>query len=130
MSPLPITTLLTSGLALWFLILTWRVIKGRQASGVSLGDGDNAMLIRRNRAQGNLVEFAPFFILLIALAELAGGNGLILSILSVAFFLARLAHGWALSYSDHSPAGRIGGASVTLITLALAALYNLWLVLG
>ena len=83
---LPITTLLSSALAIWLLVLSWAVIKGRRSLSLSLGDGGDDMMQRRVRAQGNLVEYAPIFVIMIALAELQGGNAIIVSLLAAAFF--------------------------------------------
>jgi uncharacterized membrane protein YecN with MAPEG domain len=74
---LPITTLLSSTLAIWLFVLSWAVIKVRRSLNISLGDGGNKIMKRRMRAQGNLVEYAPLFVIMIALAELQGGNPII-----------------------------------------------------
>ncbi|MEO0679422.1 MAG: MAPEG family protein, partial [Pseudomonadota bacterium] len=50
----------------------------RQGAGVSLGDGGDLRLQRRTRAQGNLVEYAPLFLILLALAEMQGAAGWLL----------------------------------------------------
>lgn len=44
------------------------------------------MMQRRVRAQGNLVEYAPIFVIMIALAKLQGGNTIIVSILAAALW--------------------------------------------
>lgn len=69
---LPISTTLACTLLAWLLILSWRVIQGRRSSGASLGDGGDTTLERRIRAQRNLTEYAPLFVVLIAILELQG----------------------------------------------------------
>ena len=126
MTPMPITATLAALLAIWLLVLTIRVIGTRRSAGVSLGDGNDVTLMHRNRAQGNLTEFAPSFILVSALTELQGGNAILLTILAVMFLVGRLAHGWALSFSEKSPTGRIGGMFLTLVASGLGAVLCLW----
>ena len=122
---LPITTLLASTLLAWLLVLSWRVIRFRQSGGASLGDGGDKALQRRIRAQANLTEYAPLFVVLIALLELQRGNVAVLALLSVAFLLGRLAHGYALAFTDGNVIGRVGGMGLTLGASGLAVAYGL-----
>lgn len=124
---LPITTLLTSFLALWLLVLSANVIRYRGVSKVSLGDGGDEPLTRRIRAQANLTEYAPVIIAMVGLAEYQGGNTYVVGLFALLFALARLTHGYALSFSAHSPKGRLFGTAGTFVILALLALHNLLL---
>ena len=127
---LPITTLLASALVLWLLILSANVIRQRGVAKVSLGDGGDESLIRKSRAQGNLVEYAPFMIIMVGLAEFQNANTAVTAGLAGLFFLSRLAHGYALSFSTHSPMGRGGGSLGTFISMAAMALFNIYLMLA
>ncbi|MDJ0930457.1 MAPEG family protein [Breoghania sp.] len=96
----PVTTWLIVELSVLFLILTARVIQHRIRCKVSLGDGEDPGLRSAIRAQGNLVESAPSFVLLILVAELQGaavwligGGGL-----AAAFFLGRAITAYALAF--------------------------------
>lgn len=122
---LPITTLLASLLLAWLLVLSWRVIQGRQTNGASLGDGGDASLQRRIRAQANLTEYAPMFVILIALVELQSDNTWVLLVLSMMFVVGRLAHGYALAFTDGNTLGRVGGMALTLGASGLAVIYAL-----
>ncbi len=122
---LPITTLLASTLLAWLLVLSWRVIRFRQSGGASLGDGGDKALQRKIRAQANLTEYAPLFVILMALLELQRGNVAVLALLSVAFLLGRLAHGYALAFTDGNVIGRVGGMGLTLGASGLAVAYGL-----
>lgn len=122
---LPITTLLASTLLAWLLILSWRVIKTRQTGGASLGDGGDKSLQRRIRAQANLIEYAPLFVILIAILEIQAGNVVILALLSVTFLVGRVAHGYALAFTDGNVMGRVGGMGLTLGASGLAVAYGL-----
>jgi uncharacterized membrane protein YecN with MAPEG domain len=123
---IPITTLLTSGLALWLLMLTVIVVKARQVSGQSLGDGGDVPLTRAIRAQANLTEFAPVFIALIFIGELQNGNSYLLGALAITFMIARLAHGYALALSQNNAPARAGGFLFTVIPIGISAIYNLY----
>lgn len=121
---LPVTTLLASTILAWLLVLSWRVIKFRQSGGASLGDGGDKTLQRRIRAQANLTEYAPLFVILIAILEIQNGNVIILVMLSVTFLIGRLAHGYALAFTDGNVIGRVGGMGLTLGASGLAVVYG------
>ena len=122
---LPITTLLASTLLAWLIVLSWRVIRFRQSGGASLGDGGDKALQRRIRAQANLTEYAPLFVVLIAMLELRNGHEVILALLSFTFLVGRLAHGYALAFTDGNTIGRVGGMGLTLGASGLAVAYGL-----
>lgn len=122
---IPITTMLTNGLGLWLLVLTVKVVKARGVSGQSLGDGGDMPLTRAIRAQANLTEFAPLFVILILISELQNGNSYMIGALAATFMIARLAHGYALAFSENNAPARAGGFILTVIPIAIVAIYNL-----
>ena len=63
---LPVTLTTAAGLALINVWLQVRIGQVRYADNVFVGDGGNERVIRRMRAQANLVENAPFVLALIA----------------------------------------------------------------
>ena len=83
------------------------------------------MLQRAIRAHGNLIEYAPLFLILLFLCELSNSNSLYLHVAGIFFFLGRLMHGIGFGFTLHSPILRIGGMSLTflgfLILLILAS---------
>jgi uncharacterized membrane protein YecN with MAPEG domain len=117
---LPITLTAAGGAALINAWLAFRVGRARHASGVMLGDGGDALLVRRMRAQANLVEYAPFILILIGLIELTEGPSLWLWIASAAFLIARLLHPFGM---DGVRGCRMLGTSVTLVLLVGLGLY-------
>ena len=126
---LPITTLLTCGLAFLLLALSWTVIKGRRSLSLSTGDGGDSMMERRIRAQGNLAEYAPIFVILIALAELQGGNAVVVSILASVFFVGRLALLNDSAITEKNMKLRVRGMMATLFGISATSLYNLALLI-
>ncbi len=74
-------------------MLSWGVIKQRRIANKSLGDGGNIPLLRKIRAQANLVEYTPLFIVMIGLAEYQWDSSLVVGAIAFVFMLGRLAHG-------------------------------------
>ena len=125
----PITTTLAALLAIWLIVLSIRVIQGRSGDGPSMGDGGDPTVQRRIRAQGNLVEYAPFYLILSGLVEVQGGNPWVLGLLGLVFFVGRIGHGVAFGFMDHFMLGRVAGTLATFVALLALALYALGLVL-
>ena len=71
---LPITLTIAGAAAILHIWLAVRVSRARRQLKVSVGDGGNEALLRRIRAHGNYVENMPFFLILLGLVELAGGD--------------------------------------------------------
>ena len=100
-------------LAMWLMVRTGRA---RMKAKVGHGDGGDALLARRMRAQINFVESAPFVLALIVLIDLAGrGDGWLVWV-ALAFVIGRVLHGIGM---DAETAGwpRSIGTGVTLLTL-------------
>lgn len=118
---MPITMLYAGLLGLWLFVLSVRVIRVRQGAQIGLGDGGNTQLQRRIRAHGNLVEYAPLGLLLIALAEAAGTAAWTVHLLGAALLVGRLLHGIALSFTAQWMAGRVAGMLLTFASLVAAS---------
>ena len=127
---LPISTLLVCGLAVLFLILTSRVIQLRIRCRVSLGDGGNPELHRAIRAQGNLVEVAPLFVLLVLVGEMQGAAALWLGPLAAAFLVGRAMHGSCLAFLKSNMFLRSGGMILSLIPMIAMIVVDLAVVVS
>lgn len=120
-----ITPLYAGLLAVWLLILSWRVVLGRQAKdGPGLGDGGNPNMLRRIRGQANFVEYVPIILVLMAFLELGGWPAWVLHALGLTLLVARLLHGYALSFSDHFQFGRFWGTLLTFVLLLVCGGLN------
>ena len=108
-------------LALWFLVLAIRVVRRRQG-GITLGDGGDAGMLRVIRGHGNFAEYVPFILLLMALLELGHTSKYALHALGIALVLARLLHGYALSFTQFCRFGRFAGAALTFLVLLVSAI--------
>lgn len=121
MGPLLPVTLMTAGgsalIALWLAIRTGRA---RHAAGVSIGDGGDAALIARMRAQANFTEYVPILLVVIALIELARGPSTWLWIVGAALLVARIAHPLGM---DGLRGGRTIGTAITFLLLLGLGLY-------
>jgi len=121
---LPVTLTTAAGLALINLWLQMRIGKVRSASKIFVGDGGDERVIRRMRAQANLVENAPFVWALIAVIELARGTSTWLWAVGGLFLLARVAHPFGM---DGWKLGRPIGTGITMLLLAGLAVYAAYL---
>ena len=119
---LPITLTTAGGAALIALWLALRTGGVRQKAQVSIGDGGDATLICRMRAQANFTEYAPFIVILIALIEFSAGSSTWLWAASVAFLVARILHPLGM---DGMKYGRTIGTAVTFLLLAGLGLYTI-----
>jgi hypothetical protein len=98
--------------------LAIQVSRRRLGARINLGTAGDAVMEARTRAQANLVEYAPFFLILLALLELAGASPLWLWIAGALFVIARLGHALGMVRPAPNPF-RAGGAVVTWMLLLL-----------
>ncbi len=124
-----ITTIVASLLALLFVFLSIRIIWMRMKGvGPAIGEGDSEIFLRAVRAQANLAEYAPFFLILFLLSEIIGLPSFFLIGVAILFFVGRVFHAIGLSYGKAKKL-RIYGTVLTLtvmlilpLTLLIAAL--------
>lgn len=107
-----VTPLYAGILAFLFLALSIRVIgvRGR----VSLGDGGDPLVLRRMRGHANFAEYVPLILVMMAMLELGHASIYLLHGLGVALVVARLLHGYALSFTQKFKFGRFWGTALTL----------------
>ncbi len=120
-----ITGLYAAALALLFVVLSARVITVRRANKVSLGDGGDADLVARVRAQGNFAEYAPLGIVLILIAELQATPAVWLHLCGALLLAGRLMHGVNFSFGLRIMVLRVGGMFLTLTSLIIGAVLAL-----
>lgn len=100
----------------------------RTSAKVSHGDGGDALLARRMRAQLNYGENAPLTLLLFLLLEVTGASATFLWVMAGAFLLARILHPIGMDAEKGHPARAAGMMLTLLIQVILAgyALYTGW----
>ena len=125
-----ITPLYAGLLAVWFVVLSVRVVDQRRRNKVGLGDGGKTMLLRAIRGHANFAEYVPLALVLIGILELSRFPHYVLHALGATLLVSRLLHGYALSFTGHFRFGRMAGAALTFLVLVVAGvlcLYQAWL---
>lgn len=115
-----VTPLYASILTLWFVVLSLRVVNIRHR-GISFGDNGNAENTRIIRAQANFAEYVPLALLLMGFLEASRYSIYLLHALGIALVIARLLHGFALSFGWAKGFGRFVGTALTFIVLLIEA---------
>ena len=123
---LTITPVYAGLLAFVYFYLTMRVVRRRQTQRISVGtargDTDDREMLRAVRVHANFAEYAPFSLLLIAFAELAGAWPLLVHAMALVLVAGRVAHAYGLAQEpDHFPARRWGMYLTAAAILTAAA---------
>lgn len=113
------TAATAAALALLLIALSIDIVSRRMALRASFGDAGDHGLIAAIRAHGNLAEYLPIGLALIALLEANAADPLALSIVAALFVIVRVAHAFGLRGSrDRLTIGRSVGIIGTLLLLA------------
>lgn len=120
---LPITFLTTLPLAILYVGLVLNVVAYRMSNKISFGDGDDKELLRRMRAHGNLIESAPFGLILVALVELSGASCLFVAALAALLVIGRLSHAYSFVKKPMNFRARQAGTVCTLFLFLTASGY-------
>lgn len=105
---------------LWLAFRTGRL---RYTAKVLHGDGGNALLMQRMRAQANFVENTPFLLILVAAIEMTGKGGIWLAVVGSIYMLARVSHAFGMDNTGPNPFRAVGFivSALTLLGLAIIA---------
>jgi uncharacterized membrane protein YecN with MAPEG domain len=115
------------------LILAFRIIDLRGSPVTKFLHSDDRVidedtLYRAVRAHGNLIEYAPLFLILMLIAELNGLSSFYLHISGSTFTAGRFMHGIVFSFMKPNLILRVGGMILTFtgfIVLITAIVYSL-----
>jgi len=121
----PITTFYAGIIGLLLLALSYHVVRNRWRAGVSLGAGEDRDLERAIRAHGNLIEYAPLILLLMALVETGGASPWLIHGCGGLLVVSRVLHAAGLTgRRSVSPQRKWGvaGTWVVLLVISLAAI--------
>lgn len=124
------TTLTLAAAAL--VINLWHVMRiGRVRASEKIihGDGGNALLLQRMRAQSNFIENVPLTLIMIGAIEMTEKGGTWLAIVGAVFMLARVSHLLGMD----NPGGnalRAIGTTVTMLTELGLAIVAVLIALG
>ena len=112
---------LWSGLLILLLVvLSVRVVRGRQKHRVALGDGGNDDMVLRGRIFGNASEYIPVGIAALAVLTLLGMPAYTVHAVGGVLFLGRVLHASGLTAGKPTP-GRLLGMFLTYLALIAAA---------
>ena len=117
-----ITALYASLLAVLFLFLSVRVIGWRRQQRVEIGHGGDVQLLRRMRVHANFAEYAPFTLLLMALAENLGPPHVLVHLVGLTLLAGRTMHAYGLSQTPHILKYRVWGMTLTFAAMGIAAM--------
>lgn len=112
-----ITGTYASLLGLLLIILSTRIIALRGMPALrwfAFGNDGQESLQRAIRGHGNLIEYAPIFLILMLVAESGGLKEATLYSYGTVFLVARLMHGLCFGFLKHSTVLRVGGTALTL----------------
>lgn len=126
---LPITLFEAAAIGTIDLWLGLRIFRMRLRDDVLIGDGGGDLLEGRMRAHANLVEYAPFVLILMALIELADGSVGPLVIAGIVFAVARVVHPIGMDRRT-SNIPRAAGAVLTWLVLAFLVGWGALVALG
>lgn len=117
-----ITSLTASALALLLVILSVITIRARMKHSAAFGDAGEQHLTSAIRAHGNLTEYAPMGLILIALLEANDASHTPLLLVAAAFVVARVLNAIGLFNPPGPPplTRSIGIVATLVILLGLA----------
>ena len=118
---LPHTTLFTSILGLWTIILAIRVIQvriGRNKYRKYEEETDE----RAVRGHGNLIENTPIFLILFFLSEYQQFNSVFLQAVGWLFVIGRLMHGICFGFMKQNMTLRVGGTLLSFLIISVLAI--------
>lgn len=124
MEVLTITLTIAGAATLLNLWLGVRVSQLRRRHKVSVGDGGNPAVAARMRAHANFAEYAPFFLILLGLVEMARGAETWLWGVAILFVAGRLMHPFGMDRPAPN-ALRVAGMIATWLALLVLAAYAL-----
>ena len=122
----PVVALYAPLNAFFNIALAARVVPLRGGRGVSLGDDGSKEMITAIRVHGNNAEFVPLALVMLLVAELAGGASFVLHLAGGTLLLARISHALGLPRKAPNPLRSFGVAGTWGMIVAMGA-YSLWL---
>ncbi|MFO0513462.1 MAG: MAPEG family protein [Rhodobacterales bacterium] len=114
---------------IWFAL--WiGVTSSRAASKASIGDAGNAELLLKIRRHGNFIEWVPFVLVLMVLAEAQGAGKLWLHSAGALLLIGRVAHPFGLKIADAGHPLRYVGNGTNILAVAILAIALIRIVTG
>jgi len=116
------TALYAALLALFYIVMSFKVVGKRRQYQIGIGSNGEMALERAIRVHGNFAEYVPFALLLMFLAEYSGLAALYIHILGVALIIGRFSHAWGVRQVKEPMRFRVFGMVLTFSVMLLSAL--------
>ncbi|PLW77036.1 MAPEG family protein [Cohaesibacter celericrescens] len=120
------TGLYAALLIMLFIVLSFRVIQGRQKYKVALGDGDQQPMRQLMRSHANFSEYTPLFLISLGLVDYNGLPPYAVHGLGSAFLVGRLLHAYGVGVKERIVDGQLKHIKyrqyamlLTFVTLAI-----------
>lgn len=117
---LPITLTIAGAAAIVNIWLAIRIVTVRVKGKVLIGDGGNALLSARMRAQANFIEYTPLVLILMGLIEFARGTNNWLWGAGIVYIIGRVLHPFGLDRQTANPLRAVGILTTWGVLLGLA----------
>ncbi len=117
---LPITLTIAGAAAIVNIWLAIRIVTLRLKAKVLIGDGGNALLTARMRAQLNYMEYTPLVLILLGLIELARGTQTWLWAAGILYILGRILHPFGMDKQSPHPLRAVGILTTWIVLIGLA----------
>ena len=122
----PVSFLYAGLLGLLLIALSTQVVLARRRYRVRLGAGTEEGMQQAVRVQANFVEYVPFAVLLLVLAELTGLPGPAVHGAGLLLVVSRVLHAVGLSRSPGVSFGRFYGTAGTWLTIIALSVWLLY----
>ena len=121
-----ITLLYASLLTMLAIFLAIKVGMNRVDTNIMTGEGESFMLLQSVRAHGNLIEYAPLALILLALLEMQNLSDSMLHLCGSLFILVRILHAYGVTISRESTPYRLVGALGTWLIMLIMSLVGIY----
>lgn len=121
-----ITLLYASLLTILAIFLAIKVGMNRVDTNIMTGEGESFMLLQSVRAHGNLIEYAPLALILLALLEMQNLSDSMLHLCGSLFILVRILHAYGVTISRESTPYRLVGALGTWLIMLIMSLVGIY----
>ena len=108
-------------LALFYIVLSVRVVRLRRREKVAVGDGDSMRLRRAIRVHGNFAEYVPLTLLLLTFVEMQGASLTTVHALCIMLLIGRVVHACGVSREKEDYRLRAAGMLLTFASIAVSA---------
>ena len=117
---LPITLTIAGAAAIVNIWLAIRIVTLRVKAKILIGDGGNALLATRMRAQLNYMEYTPLVLILIGLIEFARGTHTWLWAAGIIYIIGRILHPFGMDKQTPHPLRAAGILTTWIVLIGLA----------